>query len=206
MRARTATRGYTLIALMIGVTVMTILIASVLPLASAEAQRDREEELIFRGRQYAEGIRVFRRRFGRYPNTLKELFETKPRCIRKLWKDPMLNSMDWGLVSLTSGAPVPGAGVGGTGLGRAPTPTPTPSVPMGGAGGLGGPSPVSAITGVYSKSKKKSYLIYQGRDVYDQWRFTEQTLNMGPGDTPETPGGVAGPGIGNPPPGGGISR
>ncbi|MGZ5431090.1 MAG: type II secretion system protein, partial [Thermoanaerobaculia bacterium] len=63
-------RGYTLVALIVGLTVMAILIAAVLPMASAESQRDKEAELIFRGFQYAEGIRNFRRRYGRYPNTL----------------------------------------------------------------------------------------------------------------------------------------
>ncbi|MBK6403975.1 MAG: type II secretion system protein [Holophagales bacterium] len=57
--------GYTLVALLVGITVASILIAAVLPLASAQAQREREAELIFRGLQYAEGIRIFRRRFGR---------------------------------------------------------------------------------------------------------------------------------------------
>lgn len=78
--------GYTLVALLVGMTVASILIAAVLPLASAQAQREKEAELIFRGLQYAEGIRVFRRRFGRYPNSLTELLEVKPRSVRRLWK------------------------------------------------------------------------------------------------------------------------
>ena len=60
--------GYTLVALLVAMTVASILIAAVLPLASAQAQRDREAELVFRGLQYAEGIRIFRRRFGRIQN------------------------------------------------------------------------------------------------------------------------------------------
>ncbi|MBK8596353.1 MAG: type II secretion system protein [Holophagales bacterium] len=87
--------GYTLVALLIGITVASILIAAVLPLASAQAQRDREAELIFRGLQYAEGIRIFRRRFGRYPTSLRELLDVKPRSIRKAWKDPMAKDGEW---------------------------------------------------------------------------------------------------------------
>ena len=83
---------------------MMILIAAVLPMASAEAQRDKEAELVFRGFQYAEGIRNFRRRYGRYPNTLKEMFEMRPRTLRKLWKDPMTNSDKWGLITAGGGA------------------------------------------------------------------------------------------------------
>jgi type II secretory pathway pseudopilin PulG len=200
-------RGYTLVALLVGVTVMSVLIASVVPLASAEAQRDREEELIFRGRQYAEGIRVFRRRFGRYPNTLKELHELKPRSIRKLWKEPISNTDVWGLLSIANAGPGPGGAPqqGATGLTPRPTPTPVMTSGSGSPGMPGGaPAPVAAITGVYSLSKKKSYRIYDGRDVYNEWRFTEQSL-FGGGATGnnETPNGLPGPGFGGGPPGGG---
>ena len=63
--------GYTLVALLVAMTVASILIAAVLPLASAQAQRDREAELVFRGLQYAEGIRIFRRRFGLTPGAYR---------------------------------------------------------------------------------------------------------------------------------------
>src|ERR1039457_4761394 len=156
-------RGYTLVALMVGLTVMSILIAAVLPMASAESQRDKEAELIFRGFQYAEGIRTFRKRYGRYPNTLKEMFEMRPRTLRKLWKDPMTNSDKWGLITL-AGAPLttPGGGM-------APTPAPTPT-----PGGLGNPgtAPPGPIMGVYSTSKKKGYRLFSGRENYNEWQFT----------------------------------
>jgi type II secretory pathway pseudopilin PulG len=183
---------------MVGITVMMVAIAAVLPLASTEAQRDKEEELIFRGRQYAEGIRTFRRRYGRYPNSLKEMLEIRPRTIRKLWKDPIRNSDDWGLIAFGVGAPLPGRpgpGGGPPGAGAAPTPTPAPT-PTRATGGFGGPgqqAPVGPITGVYSKSKKKAFRLYDGRGVYDEWRFTEASLGIAPGVN--SPGGRPGPGV-----------
>jgi len=182
-------------ALLVGMTLMSILIAAVLPLASAEAQRDKEEELIFRGIQYAEGIRNFRRRYGRYPNSLKEMFVTRPRTLRKLWKDPMTNSDDWGIITATAGAPgltPPGGpstpfGQSTPGQTPAPAPTPSPTPVFGGSFGSPTATPVGPVTGVYSKSKKKSYKVYQGRDVYSDWRFTEASLQMsalGPGVAP----------------------
>lgn len=187
---------------------MGILHAAVLPLASAEAQRDREAELIFRGIQYAEGIRLFRRRFGRYPVSLQELIETKPRSLRKLWKDPMTDSNDWGI--LTAGSPlsgVPGAGGAGDKSGRGPRPLPTPTPrPAGGLGGPAGGGVLGPITGVHSKSTKRGFRLFEGRDVYSEWRFTEQTLvnRGGPGGGgSETPGGLPGPGIGGGGPTGG---
>lgn len=192
MRGKRLDGGYTLVALIIGMTVMSILIAAVLPMASTAAQRDRESELIFRGFQYAEGIRTFRKRYGRYPNTLKEMFEVRPRTLRKLWKDPMTNSNNWGLITLTAGAPLPGARPGGMpGAGsQAPTPAPTPSQ---GAFGAPGDAPSGPITGVYSTSKKKGHRLFTGRENYNEWRFTEQTLlNQAPSGPPPAPG----PGIG----------
>ncbi len=188
------TRGYTLVALIMGMTIMAILIAAVLPLASTEAQRDKEDELIFRGFQYAEGIRTFRRRYGRYPNTLKEMFEVRPRTLRKLWKDPMTNSLDWGLVSVTTGAPLPGTTPPRPPGGASPTPVPTAAPTP----GFGAPPSTATgpVMGVYSLSKKKAFRLFTGRDVYSEWRFTEQTLlNQAP-QAPGGPPGPPGPGIG----------
>jgi len=185
-------RGYTLVALIVGMTVMSILIAAVLPMASTEAQRDKEAELIFRGIQYAEGIRTFRKRYGRYPNTLKEMFEVRPRTLRKLWKDPMTNSLNWGLITLTGGAPLPGATPGGMPSSGpfAPTPVPTPRPGTEGTLGNPGNAPPGPITGVYSTSKKKGYRLFTGRENYNEWRFTEQTILNQSG-----PPALPGPGI-----------
>lgn len=195
--------GYTLVALLVGMTVASILIAAVLPLASAQAQREREAELIFRGLQYAEGIRVFRRRFGRYPNALKELAELKPRSVRRLWKDPMTKDGEFAVISL-EGTPV--ATPGGTGPGPKPTPRPTPTPspfrsPGPGDGGTTGP-----VLGVRSRSTEKGYRLWEGRELYSEWRFTEASLaTQGAAGSQQDMG--PGPGIGgggNPlPPGGG---
>lgn len=211
-RRRRGPGGYTLVALLVGMTVASVLIASVLPLASAQAQREREAELIFRGLQYAEGIRIFRRRFGRYPNSLKELVEAKPRSVRKLWKDPMTEDGEWGIVSL-EGTPVAGAGglAPGGGLSPRPTPTPRPSPTPGpfasSGGGVGGAgAPAGPVMGVYSKSTKKGYRLWDGRESYNEWRFTEQSLTGGAAAGGGNSGGQPGPGIGgvNPvPPGSG---
>ena len=55
-----------MVVLMVAVTILTILTAAALPVWSQRMQREKEEELIFRGWQYAEAIRVFQQRQGRY--------------------------------------------------------------------------------------------------------------------------------------------
>ncbi len=64
-RQASAGAGYTLVAMVVIFTVMTVGLAASLPYWSKIVQRDKEEELIFRGLQYAEAIRLFQIRFGR---------------------------------------------------------------------------------------------------------------------------------------------
>ncbi|MBK9373674.1 MAG: type II secretion system protein [Holophagales bacterium] len=199
--------GYTLVALLVGITVASVLIAAVLPLASAQAQREREAELIFRGLQYAEGIRVFRRRYGRYPNALQELLDVKPRSIRKLWKDPMTKDGAWGTISM-AGTPVTSGGGTGSGLSPRATPTPRPTPTPGPFAGTALPGAGGAaagpVMGVYSKSTESGYRLWEGRESYNEWRFTEESLALKPGDGGSSTG--PGPGFGGTgpaPPGGG---
>ena len=203
-RPRRGPGGYTLVALLVAMTVASILMASVLELASAQAQREKEADLVFRGLQYAEGIRVFRRRFGRYPNSLKELIEVKPRSVRKLWKDPMTKDGEWGIISMEGTPVVPGGGAGpagGSSFRPTPTPTPRPTprpgrTPLPGEAGTTGP-----VMGVYSKSTAKGFRTWEGREAYNEWKFTEQSLNT---TTQSGPGNDPGPGFGGrpKPPGG----
>lgn len=190
--------GYNLVMLMIAITLLNVAVAASLPLWSQEIQRDKEEELISRGWQYVEAIRVFQNRFQRLPVRLEELIEVKPRCIRRLWTDPMT---DGGKLMpifqnqtqpLTPPNPDPSAnpsgltsdnqGEGGPGLG-------------GPDGSPGGNKPdevaVGPIIGVRSRSDKKSILVFFGKEKYDEWRFTLEALLGGqqqPQNPPPQPG------------------
>jgi type II secretory pathway pseudopilin PulG len=104
--------AYTLVTLLVLVTVLNVLVAAALPLWSQQIQREKEEELIFRGLQYAEAIRLFQTQFGRYPLQLEELLELEPRHIRQLWKDPMTEDGRWGLI-FAQGTPTGEGGRGG---------------------------------------------------------------------------------------------
>ncbi len=95
---RPSEAGYNIVVLAVAITVLNILVAKALPLWSHQIQREKEEELIFRGLQYAEAIRVFQIRNQRLPTKLEELVEIKPRAIRQLWKNPMTEDGEWGLL------------------------------------------------------------------------------------------------------------
>jgi type II secretory pathway pseudopilin PulG len=169
--------GYNLVILVVAITVMNVMVAAAIPLWRTAIRRDKEEELIFRGWQYAEAIRVFQHRYGRLPVRLEELVEVKPRCIRQLWADPMTGKRDW--VPIRVGAPggvdlnpPPGGGDGGKEPGEDGRP-PAASNPPDGSVGLG------PIRGVRSRSKEKSIKRLFDQERYDRWQFTVELLAQG---------------------------
>lgn len=192
--------GYNLVFLIVIITVMNIAVAVSLPAWSGVIRREKEEELIFRGLQYAEAIRIFHNRFSRLPVRLEELVEVKPRSIRQLWKEPMADNGKWDLIF--EGMPGgPSRTVGGD-----PSVN-NPDEPEGGEDsgngrggkpGFGGPQKgdtvaVGPILGVRSRSGKASFLTFNGKQRYDEWQFTEimiRQIMQGQSGTPLTqPGG-----------------
>jgi type II secretory pathway pseudopilin PulG len=173
--------GYTLVAAVVLIAVVSVLIAMALPSWTQVIQRDKEEELIFRGMQYAEAIRIFQQRFGRYPMRLDELISVNPRCIRQLWKDPMTKNGEWGLIYAQGAGGGPGAR--GRRGGVAPN-RPQQGAPVAGGSGpsqLGGRQgstgrrsgrAVAPILGVHSVSSEKSIKQFAGGQSYSDWLFT----------------------------------
>jgi hypothetical protein len=57
-----------------------------------EGRREKEEDMIWRGKQYTRGIKLFYQKYGRFPKSMDDL--TKPgngnvRFMRQAYKDPM---------------------------------------------------------------------------------------------------------------------
>jgi type II secretory pathway pseudopilin PulG len=202
---RSSQAGYNMVMLIVAITVLNILLAAVMPLMSTQIRREKEEELVFRGLQYAEAIRLFKQRFGSYPTQLDQLLKAKPRCIRQLWKDPMTADGKWGLIFQNQGQQInPPNGQNPNGQPQDPQ--------AGGNGDSGTTDPngqpgvngtkkgdvvaVGPIVGVYSKSSQKSFLLFFQHNRYDEWRFTDDLLRGGSGGGRGGFGGA--PGIGNP--------
>ena len=147
-------RGFTLAALMVAIGVMSVMLAVALPIWSRVAQREREEELIFRGNQYVIAIDRYYRKFQRLPLKLEEL--NKNKCIRKLYPDPMTKDGQWELMYF-----------GSAGQRRDQ---------------MKGPFrerirqskkiATRPIMGVASKSSKKALRAYNGKWHYNEWQFT----------------------------------
>ncbi|MBZ5560270.1 MAG: type II secretion system GspH family protein [Acidobacteriia bacterium] len=189
--------GYAMAALLIALSIMAVMLTVAMPVWKQTAQREKEEELVFRGLQYAHAIGLFQRKFANaYPPNVDVLVEQ--RFLRKKFKDPITND-DFAIIP--AGASVPGGAAGPQGSGapggRGATASPQAAPGAGSQNpgpGRGGPGPggqvaVSGISGVTSKSKDQSIRLYNGRSHYNEWAFIHLAAVQQPG------AGVPGTGV-----------
>ncbi len=94
-------KGYLLLSVMLLIAIMLIMMAIEAPRLAQQIKRDKEEELVHRGREYAIAIRKYYHKFGQYPTSLEQLEDTNHmRFLRKRYIDPMTGKDDWKLVHL----------------------------------------------------------------------------------------------------------
>lgn len=194
--------GYTLASLLLVMTLLALFAIAAVPNVRQQAQREREKEAMFRGRQVADAIRLYYRYKGSQgvnslPTSIDQLLEGIPRGTQKLQllrpeaaRDPLSSTGEWKLISPTSQE---FAGfVRALTLYTGGTP-PTPQRDLGALAALipqmtnvldteststapGGedtsPSPSGPFIGVASRSQRNSVITYYGIDRHDQWVFT----------------------------------
>ncbi len=147
-------RGYVLIILMMAVFILAIGLMVAVPVLETELRREKEEELIFRGRQYVEAVRLYQAKNpGRFPTSLKELLDKG--FLRKLYTDPMTSSGEWDIVLEPGGQ----AAAGGT--------RQVLVAPLSALATVQNP----IVMGVVSSSTKTSIRMYEDQDRYDKWLF-----------------------------------
>jgi len=201
--------GYAMAALIVAMGIMALMMTVVMPVWKQTTQREKEEELVFRGMQYVHAIGLYQRKFANaYPPNVDLLVDQ--RFLRKKFKDPITKD-DFVVLppgQALPGAPVQGAGQRGgppattnttTGRGSASTTAPQPSTsqpssrgglaPIGmQPGGIGGGT-TAGVAGVTSKSKDQSIRLYNGRNHYNEWAFV-YTPQLQAGQTSTSPPGV----------------
>lgn len=188
-----------MVALLVSLAVMGVIAGMAIPVWRTVAQREREEELIFRGRQYARAIQLFQRKFANaYPPNVDVLVEQ--RFLRKKYKDPMAQDGEFLLLRQAQLAQRPG-GVGGP-AGPSPVNPAGPGQRDAGEGSAFGSQvagPQGGVVGVASKSKLRSIRVYDGRSYYNQWQFmwvpaavVPRGGPVGPGQRGAQPGGGRG--------------
>lgn len=113
-------RGLTLVELIVAFTILMLLSAMAVPLARYKVQRDKERDLVYSLREIRTAIDKFKDdmdagKIGpakldsdNYPETLDQLVEgvkatgsvdKKIKYLRRIPKDPMTNTREWGLRS-----------------------------------------------------------------------------------------------------------
>lgn len=184
-----------LLAVMLLITLMLIALAVELPRISQQIKREKEDELVKRGKEYATAIKKFYHKNGTYPVSLEQLEDTNHlRFLRKRYKDPMNPDGEWKLIhvgeaQITIPAPNPAASPA-PGASPSPSPGSSPAAAPPAGGPAGGTAPSGQmgalntqnigtgqtfgggpIIGVASTSKKTSIKEFNGETEYDRWLF-----------------------------------
>lgn len=152
-------RGFAMAGLLVAIALVSLMLAMAMPTWRTLAQREKEEELLFRGQQYDRAIQLYRKK-NAAPGAPSVDALVEGRFLRKKYKDPITNG-DFELVGVSQATNAPGV-----------------PQPQRGFGQL--------IGGVKSKSKQKSLRVLNGRSVYSDWQFTY--VPWKPGGQPTVPG------------------
>lgn len=211
-RARPQEGGYILISILFMLTLMVVGLAVVAPRMKTAIQRDNEEELVRRARQYTRAIQLYYRKFGRFPNSVEQLEDTnRIRFLRKKYVDPVTGKDEWKLLRYgqvrpkprpaylpAAGGPAspiapgtgPTSGSGGKDGAGIGTPASDMSKPLSGSGSTIGGGP---IVGIASTSEKTGLKEFDGRTKYNQWEFVyDPTLDPFARGQNNPPGGPRG--------------
>jgi type II secretory pathway pseudopilin PulG len=91
--------GYILIAVIFLMVLVLLALSLAAPKVAASIERDREVELMHRGKQYRRAIQLYYRKFQAYPPNLDALEKTTEiRFLRKRYKDPVTGKDQWHLI------------------------------------------------------------------------------------------------------------
>jgi len=210
---RSGESGHALLIVVVMCMVMIVGTTVAMKVWATVVQREREDELIFRGKQYAMALYLYRKAKGNLPTDLKMLDEKGEGgkfYLRRQYKDP-ITGQDFGVIMMgPNNTPIPDEPIDDPNLdsdldgspgsrsgGFAPIPSPisaqaaSPALADKSAfgtptGGTGLP-----IMGVHSKSKALAIGPAKWRDLekYNQWFFLATDVGgQGQGARPITPG------------------
>jgi len=227
-RAPAPQRGYALLLVLFVMTLMLLATMAASPVLYTQVQREKEQETIWRGKQYARAVKLFYRKNGRFPSYMEDLSKPKlnARFLRQPYTDP-LNAKDgsWRIIYVGPGGQLIGSrkrnrgplqmpsAAGMTPAGTPPAPPPAKDSKDSGSqnGDSSGPSegkgPVfgGSIIGVACKVNKPSIIAYEGGSKYIDWEFiwdpSKDAIAVGqPGMQTGAPAGQPAP-FGGPQPG-----
>ncbi len=98
---RHAESGYALVLIMFFLALLVLSTVAAAPTVLSNIKREKEAEMVWRGRQYARGVRLYYMKMHQFPTSLDDLTQPKTgiRFMRQAYKDPM-NEADgsWRLI------------------------------------------------------------------------------------------------------------
>jgi type II secretory pathway pseudopilin PulG len=108
-RGRRQCEGFTYMGLLFLIAMMGLALTVVSELWQTAQQRDKEEQLLFAGDQIRRAIGRYFASNGGYPHQLEDLlkdpaFPGVRRFLRRIYRDPITGSAEWGLVKLPGDA------------------------------------------------------------------------------------------------------
>jgi type II secretory pathway pseudopilin PulG len=132
--------GYVLVAVIFMLALLIIAMAVAVPVVRKSIQREQEYETMQRGKQYARAVRLYYKKFGRYPPNIDALVMTNQiRFLRKKYVDPTTGKEEWKAIQFGQNKAPTAMGFFGQPLAGS-----NPGVPTAGLnglnGGAGGPS------------------------------------------------------------------
>ena len=141
-------QGYILLAVMLAATLMLIALSAETQRLGQQIRREREEELIHRGKQYVRAIKLYYKKFGTYPTTIEQLEKANNiRFLRQRYKDPMTGDDDWRLIHVGEAKPIKIKGLGGAPAGSSSGQSGAIGPGVGGSSGLFGGAGGSTLAG-----------------------------------------------------------
>jgi hypothetical protein len=166
-----------------------------------QGRREKEQEMIWRGKQYTRGIMLYYRKYGRFPTSMDDLVKPKLgniRFMRQAYKDPM-NKEDgtWRLIYVgpsgqligslkphQSGIQLPLAGQPAAGA-----PVASPSAPLAPPGVLGSAPQTGTAPGATPSAPASGTGTGTGAQGTDSSGAGTDSQNVPMGDTPTIIGG-----------------
>jgi len=186
-RRRRRESGYLLLAVLLMMAFMIIAASIEAPQMVQQMKRDREEEMIHRGTEYARAIKKYYKKFGRYPANLEQLENTNQiRFLRKRYKDPLVKDGKWKVLNYGDIQTVLSANTPGT---------PAAALAAQGQSPFGQPSAVTSVGTTGTPTSPPSTpipgnIVYTSTTGFDQSSPSAQPQQTGV--TGNTPGGFAG--------------
>jgi type II secretory pathway pseudopilin PulG len=137
-RRKPSEEGYMLVTVMFILAILMISLTVAAPVIKKEIQRDREVELMHRGKQYARAVKLYYKQFGGYPPNVDALIKTNNvRFLRKKYIDLTTGRDEWKVI-IVGQQKTPPMGFFGQPLGAAGGM---------GAGGITGATPFGSSSG-----------------------------------------------------------